>query len=555
MHLHAQLSNIVRETQRADQPSTISTMASIDSVFENAGFDGTKRRKTDDDAQPEEEASLPKSPQIEDEHIEERFAIQKLVDEHKDGPQEADWLKGLVLDLERAITSNTEKRELFANEPLKFMDSEVELEKAIRALSVLTTTDDDDFITVYKQFVSDFECHVSLMQLLDHPNLDIALITCEIFHELITRTNDFADPDALTRSLWSNDDFIDYIMELTDKIVKIDPTQIQYILDMGDVMFVEDDITPQLRTHIFPKFLDLLADKKSPLLLHDRSTMADYCLTWLTKYEYRTGVSAERVEALIKYLMAYVDKDPTKGDEEELAGSIAGILAYILTSPSGRAAFAEVEGVDAMVRLMGGEGKWIKKHAARIIKAALNSYDSTELATVFVQAKGLGVLFKALKAGKNKHYKTYSEYGEFLWAIYASLLRLLPSDSPERVRVIAKMDKAKLDELKELRDDTQQAVDTMIPALESALANEEDTEEIVTDMEMLGSRLVVVLDTIFAWMKVEGQDIEVDKEVLKQERDNKARYLGWDDDSNEYQEMMKNNKDIVGMLDYLLESK
>jgi beta-catenin-like protein 1 len=95
----------------------------------------------------------------------------------------------------------------------------------------------------------------------------------------------------------------------------------------------------------------------------------------------------------------------------------------------------------------------------------------------------------------------------------------------------------------------------MIPALESALANEEDTEEIVTDMEMLGSRLVVVLDTIFAWMKVEGQDIEVDKEVLKQERDNKARYLGWDDDSNEYQEMMKNNKDIVGMLDYLLESK
>lgn len=528
-------------------------MASIDSVFENAGFDGAKRRKTEDDQQPEAEEQET-SPEIEDEHIEERFAIQKLVDEHKDGPLEADWLKGLVLDLERAITANTEKRELFASEPLKFMDSEVELEKAIRALSVLATTDDDDFVTVYKRFVADFECHVSLMQLLDHPNLDIALITCEIFHELISRTNDFADPDALTTALWSNDDFIDYLMELTDKIVKIDPAQIQYILDMGDVMFIEDDITPQLRTHIFPKFLHLLADKKSPLLLHDRSTMADYCLTWLTKYEYRTAVSADRVEALIKYLMAYIDKEPTKGDEEGLAGSVAGILAYILTSPSGRAAFAEVEGMDAMVKLMGGEGKWIKKQAVRIVKAALNSYDSTELATVFVQAKGLGVLFKALKAGKNKHYKTHSDYGESLWAIYASLLRLLPSDSPERVRVIAKMnDKAKLDELKELRDDTQQAVETMVPALEDALANKEDVEEIVADMEMLGSRLVVVLDTIFAWMKVEGQeDLEVDKEVLKQERDEKARYLGWDDDSNEYQEMMKNNKDMVGMLDYLL---
>ncbi|KAG5355010.1 Beta-catenin-like protein 1 [Yarrowia sp. B02] len=529
-------------------------MASIDSVFENAGFDGAKRRKTEGDEQPEEESS-PKSPQVEDEHIVERFAIQRFVDEHKDGPVEADWLKGLVLDLERAITANTEKRELFANEPLKFMDSEVDLEKAIRALSVLATTDDDDFEVMYKRFVSDFETHVSLMQLLGHPNLDIALITCEIFHELISRTNDFADPDALTRALWANDDFIDYIIELTDKIVQIDPTQIQYILDMGDVMFIEDDITPQLRTHIFPKFLDLLADKKSPLLLHDRSTMADFCLTWLTKYEYRTGVSAERIEGLIGFLMAYVDKDPTKGDEEGLAGSIAGILAYILTSPSGRAAFAEVEGMDAMVKLLGGEGKWIKKQAARIIKAALNSYDSTELATVFVQAKGLGVLFKALKAGKNKHYKTHSEYGESLWAVYASLLRLLPSDSPERVRVIAKMDKAKLDELKELRDETQQAVETMLPALESVQANREDVEEIVADMEMLGSRLVVVLDTIFAWMKVEGRDVEVDTEVLQQERDEKARYLDWDDESNEYQEMMKNNKDMVGMLDYLLEKR
>lgn len=524
-------------------------MASIDSVFEDAGFDPSKRRKVDDESrdQPEEDDIQETSPTTEQD------AIQRIVDEHKDAPEEADWLKAVVLDLERAITANTEKRELFANDPLKFMESEVELEKAIRALSVLATTDDEDFATVYKRFVTDFGSHVSLMQLLDHPNLDIALLACEIFHELLSRTHDFSEPDALTSELWKTDDFIDYLMELTDKIVQNDPKQIQYILDLGLVMFIEDDKSPQLRTHIFPKFLDFICDKKSPIVLHDRSTMADYCETWLSKYEYRTGVSAERIEALIGYMMTYKDKDPSKGDEEGLVESIAGILAYILTSPAGRAAFAEVEGMDAMVKLLSGEGKWIKKQAIHVIKSALNSYDSTELATVFVQAKGLGGLFKALKTGKNKHYTTPSEYGESLWTVYASLLRLLPSDSPERVRVLAKMDEKKLADLQELREDTQQQVETLEPALESALANDEDTDEIIADMEMLGSRLVVVLDTIFAWMKVEGRDVEVKKELLEKEKEDKKKFLDWDDETNEYQEMMKNNKDLVGMLEYLLQ--
>ncbi|KAG5359566.1 hypothetical protein CJU90_5395 [Yarrowia sp. C11] len=530
-------------------------MASIDSVFESAGFDGAKRRKTETDKEHEEQedaATLPQNEDLQDE----RNVIQKLVDEHPDEPIEADWLKGLVLDLERAISANTEKRELFASEPLKFMDSEVELEKTIRALSVLTTTEDEDFVSVYKRFVSDFECHVSLMQLLDHPNLDIALITCEIFYELLSRTNDFSDVDPLSTQLWSSDDFVDYLLELTDKIVKNDPTQIQHILNMADVMFIADDTTPQLRTHVFPKFLDLVTDKKSSLLLHDRSTMADSCLTWLTKYEYRQAVSAERMEALIKYLMAYINTDPTKGDDEGLASSIAGIISYVLTCPSGRAAFAEVEGMDAMVKLLGGESKWIKRQAARIVRAALNYYDSTELAVIFVQAKGLGVLFKALKAGKNKHYKMYTEYGTDLWAIYASLLRLLPSDSSERVRVIAKLDRDRLKDLSGLRDEIEEAISTLIPVYEDALANGDDTEEVETDIDGLGRPLALVLDTILAWMRKEGVDErEVGEGNLLRERGRHAEILEWDDDSEEYREMAKNSRDLVGLLDYLVEGE
>lgn len=538
-------------------------MASIDSVFESVGFDGTKKRKVDDkeeklkDAEQEEkEEASEKEPKT----VTQQEAIQELVDNHEDGFSDRDWIKTLALDFERAISSNTEKRELFAKEPLKFMESEEQLEKSIRALSALATTEDYEFQRTYERFVSEFECHVSLMQLLDHPNLDIALITCDIFQELLMRSIEFVDGDALNRALWQSSDFCDYLTQLADKIVDVDPAQITHIIDLADAMYLQDTNNHQLMQVIFPKFLDLSVAQKSALRLHDRSTMADFCQSCLTNYYYRKQVSESQVEALISHLMGYLDKEPTKGDEEGLAGAVAGSLEYVLKCPSGRADFAAVEGMDAMVKLLGGLGKWVKKRAASIIRAALNSYDATKLAIVFVQARGLGVLFKALKSGKNKHYTVYSGYSESLWSIYASLLRLLPSESPERIRTVAKLDPSKLKQLKELRDDIQQQVETLEPMLEDALENDESEEEIFADMEMLGSKLVVVLDTIFAWLKAEGVKVETTVDVLKKER--AARIEFFDDgdtycaegeeEEEEILDMLQNTGDVIRMYDYLL---
>ena len=92
--------------------------------------------------------------------------------------------KKLVGSLKAKAKANAQKRETHADEPAKFVDSELELDEEIEGFKVLATMP-DAFKAIVRQGGVE-----TLLELLGHENLDIASRTLEVVKEL-------TEPDAL----------------------------------------------------------------------------------------------------------------------------------------------------------------------------------------------------------------------------------------------------------------------------------------------------------------------------------------------------------------------
>ena len=92
-------------------------------------------------------------------------------------------VKKLVIQFERALNDNVEKRAKFSTKPEKFLDSEVDLDNAIKNLQSLASAP-----KLYHVLI-DTKCVPSLLSVLAHENEDICVDILELFRELF-------DPDA-----------------------------------------------------------------------------------------------------------------------------------------------------------------------------------------------------------------------------------------------------------------------------------------------------------------------------------------------------------------------
>lgn len=97
-----------------------------------------------------------------------------------DGPPPLDEiaLKRLILQLERKVLKNQEFRIKFADDPTKFMDTEVELFDVIQEMHVISTQPE-----LYKILV-DLNVLPTIMGLLSHENTDISSAIVSFLQEL-----------------------------------------------------------------------------------------------------------------------------------------------------------------------------------------------------------------------------------------------------------------------------------------------------------------------------------------------------------------------------------
>jgi beta-catenin-like protein 1 len=195
------------------------------------------------------------------------------------------------------------------------------------------------------------------------------------------------------------------------------------------------------------------------------------------------------VDTMLRLIAPYRRKDPERGDEEEeFAANLFDALTSIVDSAVGKDKFVAAEGVELCL-IMLKEGKLSKLPALRLLDHAAAGSTATTSSAIqvcvkVVDAGGLKTLFttfmkKSLESAMTEH----------LVGIFSSMLRLLPTESPERIRTLAKFmekDYEKTEKLVALRSG-------LVERLDATADDVEDTAQFVLE----------TVDVLLAWLVAE----------------------------------------------------
>ncbi|KAI4179187.1 MAG: hypothetical protein L6R41_007989 [Letrouitia leprolyta] len=207
--------------------------------------------------------------------------------------------------------------------------------------------------------------------------------------------------------------------------------------------------------------------------------------------------------------------------------------------PMGKTKFLEAEGIELCLIIL-REGKMSKPRALRLLDHALGGPDGAACCEKLVEAAGLKVIFSAfmkkvivqqdslLELALTATRQHDSQATEHLLGILASMLRSLPANSAERIRLLAKFvekDYEKIDRVMKIRHEYASkfaVVDKEIQGERAKLSVEEQEDR---SDEWLSRRLDAGLyslqtgDVIFAWLVAEDGGAKKRIQELLAERD------------------------------------
>ncbi|KAH8818150.1 Catenin-beta-like protein [Hyaloscypha sp. PMI_1271] len=417
------------------------------------------------------------------------------------------WLRKLALNFEKKITKNAELRAKFENEPQKFMGSEADLDADIKALSILA-----EHPELYGEF-SKLGCVASLVSLLAHENTDIAIDAVEIISELTDE-----DVEA-EQEQWTV--LVDAMIEadLLDLLIsnfarlnennESDRSGIYHALSVLENLASQTSLAEKIGqdTSVLNWLLDRIPKKESPVSQNKRyAAEAIAILLQSSPLNRKKLCELDGVDLLLQILAAYRKRDPLKGtEEEEFVENIFDSLTCVVDEPEGKQKFVEAEGVELCL-IMIKEGKMSKSRALRLIDHALNGQNGSGVCKRVVEAAGLKVVFGMFMKQQD------GQTTEHLLGIFSSLLRLLPANSSERIRTLAKFvekDYEKLGKLVKLRRDYA----ARVAVVDNEIRNEqtkmdaEEREEMADEWDSrrldAGLFCLQTIDVILAWLVAE----------------------------------------------------
>ncbi|KAI8155480.1 Beta-catenin-like protein 1-like protein [Colletotrichum sp. SAR 10_70] len=421
---------------------------------------------------------------------------------------DAAWVRKAALNFEKRITKNAELRAKFANEPQKFIESEADLDAAIKDLSILAEHPD-----LYPQFVK-LGCVDSLAGLLTHENTDIAIDAVEIIGEL-------TDEDV-----YASDD--DWDM-LVDALLKADLVS---LLVSNFSRLNEDDESDRSGVYHALGVLENLLSKKTNAETVGRdetlirwlleraqrkespvSQNKQYATELLDIIAHTSTITRRRlaeldaVDVLLQLVSAYRKRDPEKGgEEEEYMENLFNALVCIVDEPEGKFKFLEAEGIELCL-IMLKEGKMSKQPSMRLLVHSVSGDMSGEVCRKIVEAGGLKILFTLFKKTTQQRMVM-----ESLFDIFRSLLRFLPANSAERIRTLAKFVEREYEKLDRLYD-CRRTYKSMLDVADQEIQKErsrmsaDDTE--LSEGEWFLKRIdeglysVWAIDVILAWLAAE----------------------------------------------------
>ncbi|KAI0155409.1 DUF1716-domain-containing protein [Hypoxylon sp. FL1284] len=444
------------------------------------------------------------------------------------------WLRRTALNFEKRISKNAELRAKFEDQPQKFISSEADLDADIKALSILS-----EHPELYPEFAK-LGCVSSLVGLLAHENTDIAIDAIEIINELTDE--DVSADDYQWNSLVDallEADLLGLLVsnfERLDEEQEVDRSGIYYALSIVENLCGGRTTTAEQvaeNDNLLKWLLRRIQIKENPVGQNKQYAAEVLAILVQTSSKNRTRLaSLDAVDIMLQLVAAYRKRDPEKGgEEEEYMENLFEALTCLADEPEIKTKFVAAEGVELCL-IMLKEGKLSKVAALRLLDHAAGGpgQSGAEVCQRLVSAGGLKNVFTLFMKKQLD-----GQAVEHLIGTFASLLRLLPADSAERIRTLAKFverDYEKTEKLVRLRRDYAArvgAVDDAIRAERRGLAADEREE--VAD-EWLSRRLdaglfcLQTLDVVLAWLVAEDGGARRTVQKLLADRDETLGVVG-----------------------------
>lgn len=433
------------------------------------------------------------------------------------------WLKKTALKFEQRINKNATQRAKYESEPAKFIQSEADLDADIKALSIL-----GEHPELYPQ-LAELGTVGSLVGLLAHENTDIAIGAIEIIGEL-------TDEDvAATEEQW--DVLIDALLEAD--LVGLLVSNLGRLNEDGDdeadregvykALGVVENLCSNAATSEkigadegLIKWLLQRIQKKERPITQNKQYAAEIMaiLVQSSSANRRKLASMDAVDVMLQLTASYRKHNPEKGEEEEYMENLFEALTSIVDEPEGKTKFVEAEGVELGL-IMLKEGKLSKSAALRLLDHAVGGAAGTEVCQKLVDAGGLKTVFTMFMKKHPDNQTTEHLVGIFSW-----MLRLLPANSAERIRLLAKFvekDYEKVEKLIKLRRDfaaRMRLIDEQLAKEKQRYAEDADLED-ERFLRRLDAGLFTLqtIDIVLAWLIAEDDGAQKKIRAILADRD------------------------------------
>ena len=453
------------------------------------------------------------------------------VEDHEEDlaePEQIDnsWLRRTLLAFERKVSKNTELRDKYADDPMKFIESEGELDADIKALSILS-----EHPELYPELAKMGSMN-SLVQLLIHENTDIALNAIQIIAELIDEDVEANEEQwtAVVDALL-NADIIDLLVSVVRSLnedKEEDKEGVYHAMELIESLvnsattsekIFTDDTNDKLLKYLMERtqkaekpvsqnkqyaaeLISIIASQASPSAANLNTAR-------------RRLLDLNATDAFLQLVAPYRKIDPPKkSNEEQMVEDAFDILDCLVEPADGKTKFMEAEGVELALIMIREGGKLAKARSLRLLDHALSSSSQSSVALCerFVDATGLKPLFKIFTSIVERRDREGTEH---VLGIMASLLRCLPDKSSGRIRTLAKFTEKgyeKIEKLVRLREAYAKKVDRVTDSIEEEKrATEDPAEREEKELDWITRRLDAGLFTfqtisvILAWLYAEDE--------------------------------------------------
>lgn len=419
---------------------------------------------------------------------------------------DAAWARRLAAGLERRITRNATQRAKFEGQPEKFMESEAELDAEIKGISILT-----DFAGLYTEFARAGGAE-RMVGLLAHDNADIAIATVESIAELLDEDVEVEQDqwDALVTAMLGAD-LINLLAQNFDRYNEAsnesDTQGVYHSLAVLEALASQATVVEKAGSDDVVKYLLKRIQEQETGVSQNKQYAAEVLQVFLQDSEWlrKRTIELGAMDTLLQLLSPYRRKDPESNSlEEEYASNLFNALICLVREPEGKQAFLDGEGVELML-IMLREGKMSKSESLKILDHATVGAGQAVCERI-VEAAGLKTIFGLFKKKPDR------QGTENLLDILSAMLRLLPGESPERIRLLAKFAEKDYDKIDKLLEWRQRYVSELARvdadiARESAVLDPADREERADEWDLrrmdaglFGLRTVNI---VLAWLAAE----------------------------------------------------